>query len=99
MPLLIADGLKCDVHHSGRVQIQADLAGLPATKDCPQGTFRFITPQLTSPGPFSVSFNLPGPVDARLFTPIARQDGVLEVVIVKSKRPGASGGSPPEARC
>ncbi|KAK4753073.1 hypothetical protein SAY87_021871 [Trapa incisa] len=91
------NGLKCEVNHSGRVQIQADMASPSARKDSLPGTFRFITPQLSLPGPFSVSFNLPGPVDARLFTPITRQDGVLEVVIMKSKRPGASVSSMPEA--
>ncbi|PKI71692.1 hypothetical protein CRG98_007914 [Punica granatum] len=99
LPGILKDpnGLKCEVNHSGRVQIQVDMAGVAAMKDCPPDNFKFITPQLSSPGPFVVSFNLPGPVDARLFTPIARRDGVLEVVIMKSKKPGTPGGTPSEA--
>lgn len=39
--------------------------------------------QLTPPGPFTLSFSLPGPVDPRLFSPKFRDDGILEAVVVK----------------
>ncbi|XP_073145173.1 increased DNA methylation 3-like [Henckelia pumila] len=39
--------------------------------------------QQCPPGPFTLSFNLPGPVDPRLFSPTFRSDGVLEGVVAK----------------
>nr|DAD22320.1 TPA_asm: hypothetical protein HUJ06_023783 [Nelumbo nucifera] len=33
------------------------------------------------PGPFTISFSLPVPVDPRLFLPDLRSDGILEVVM------------------
>ncbi|XP_075482133.1 increased DNA methylation 3-like isoform X1 [Primulina tabacum] len=37
------------------------------------------------PGPFTLSFGLPGPVDPRLFSPSFRSDGILEGVVAKYK--------------
>jgi hypothetical protein len=41
--------------------------------------------QLCAAGPFTISFNLPGPVDTRMFSPSFRPDGILEVVILKTR--------------
>ncbi|KAK4852730.1 hypothetical protein QYF36_020170 [Acer negundo] len=38
-----------------------------------------------SPGPFTVSFTLPGPVDPHLAKLVFRPDGILEVVVMKFK--------------
>ncbi|XP_048422286.1 increased DNA methylation 3-like [Pyrus x bretschneideri] len=42
--------------------------------------------QLCPPGPFAVSFSLPGPVDPRLFSPHFQHDGLLEIVVLKSSK-------------
>ncbi|CAA7043521.1 unnamed protein product [Microthlaspi erraticum] len=39
--------------------------------------------QSCPPGPFSIRFSLPGPVDPRLFSPRFQPCGLLEVVVVK----------------
>ncbi|KAI8016194.1 Increased DNA methylation 3 [Camellia lanceoleosa] len=39
--------------------------------------------QQCPPGPFTLSFSLPGPVDPRLFSPHFRFDGILEAVVLK----------------
>jgi len=41
------------------------------------------TQQLCYPGPFTISFSLPGPVDPRLFAPNFRDDGIFEGVVIK----------------
>ncbi|XP_062030046.1 increased DNA methylation 3-like [Rosa rugosa] len=44
-----------------------------------------VDQELCAAGPFTISFNLPGSVDNRLFSPGFRPDGILEVVVMKSK--------------
>jgi len=39
--------------------------------------------RLCPPGPFTLSFNLPGPIDPRLFTANFRADGLLEGIAIK----------------
>ncbi|KAH6778271.1 HSP20-like chaperones superfamily protein [Perilla frutescens var. hirtella] len=39
--------------------------------------------QQCQPGPFTLFFNLPGPVDPRLFAPHFRPDGIFEAVVAK----------------
>ncbi|KAK0576968.1 hypothetical protein LWI29_026038 [Acer saccharum] len=39
------------------------------------------------PGPFSISFSLPGQVDPRMFSSTYRPNGILEVIVRKRKFP------------
>ncbi|GMJ10538.1 hypothetical protein like AT1G76440 [Hibiscus trionum] len=80
--------LKCEIQSNGRVVIQGMitqgtgvLEGL--SSECEMRVEKFCTP-----GPFTISFTLPGSVDPRLFSPKFRPDGILEVVVMKSRRPG-----------
>ncbi|KAE8704247.1 hypothetical protein F3Y22_tig00110458pilonHSYRG00311 [Hibiscus syriacus] len=79
--------LKCEIQRDGKVLIQGIipqgtevLRGL--SKKCEMRNEMFC-----SPGPFTISFTLPGPVDPRLFSPTFRPDGILEVVVLRISRP------------
>ncbi|RDX64431.1 Increased DNA methylation 3, partial [Mucuna pruriens] len=72
----------CDIESDGRVQIKGVLSGgTIITKQ--SRVFQMKTRQLCSPGPFTLSFSLPGPVDPRLFAPNFRADGIFEGVVIK----------------
>ncbi|CAK7331480.1 unnamed protein product [Dovyalis caffra] len=88
--------LKCDIQHNGTVHIKGVVtidAGI--LKDsC--SVFQMRVQQLCPPGPFTISFKLPGPVDPRLFCPNFRNDGVLEVAVMKYRVPSVpTNGVPP----
>ncbi|KAJ1419951.1 HSP20-like chaperone [Sesbania bispinosa] len=58
----------CDIESDGRVHIRGLLTGgRTITKQ--SRVFQMKIRQLCSPGPFTLSFSLPGPVDPRLFAP------------------------------
>ncbi|KAJ1434994.1 HSP20-like chaperone [Sesbania bispinosa] len=72
----------CDIESDGRVQIRGLLTGgRTITKQ--SRVFQMKIRQLCSPGPFTLSFSLPGPVDPRLFAPNFRSDGIFEGVVIK----------------
>ncbi|KAI3441060.1 SHSP domain-containing protein [Psidium guajava] len=74
--------LKCSVGANGRVEIKGEITDrgvLSSSSD----VYRMITQQLSPTGPFSVYFNLPGPVDTRFTLANFRQDGILEVIAFK----------------
>ncbi|XP_058773798.1 increased DNA methylation 3 [Vicia villosa] len=72
----------CDIESDGKVEIRGMLSG-GRTIEKQSRIFQMKTQQLCSPGPFTVSFNLPGPVDPRLFAPNFRTDGIFEGVVIK----------------
>nr|KYP63154.1 hypothetical protein KK1_017720 [Cajanus cajan] len=72
----------CDIESDGRVQIRGVLTG-GRTIMKQSRIFQMNTRQLCPPGPFTLSFSLPGPVDPRLFAPNFRSDGIFEGVVVK----------------
>ncbi|KAK7328253.1 hypothetical protein VNO77_22356 [Canavalia gladiata] len=73
---------RCDIESDGRVQIRGVLTGgRTVTKQ--SRVFQMKIRQLCSPGPFTISFSLPGPVDPRLFAPNFRSDGIFEGVVIK----------------
>ncbi|KAB5557806.1 hypothetical protein DKX38_008715 [Salix brachista] len=45
--------------------------------------FHMSVQQLWPPGPFTISFKLPGPVDPRLFSAHFRKDGIMEATVMK----------------
>lgn len=76
------DKIKCEIQREGRVCIQGVIPeiAIPSDTGC---LYRMQVQQLCPPGPFSITFNLPGQVDPRLFSPNFRSDGIFEVVVVK----------------
>ncbi|KAI5412030.1 increased DNA methylation 3 [Lathyrus oleraceus] len=72
----------CDIESDGKVEIRGLLSG-GRTIEKQSRFFEMKTQQLCSPGPFTLSFNLPGPVDPRLFAPNFRTDGIFEGVVIK----------------
>ncbi|KAJ4825791.1 hypothetical protein Tsubulata_029415 [Turnera subulata] len=77
--------LKCRIQHDGLVHIEGVIApGGGIVKETNE-VFQWRVKQLSSPGPFTISFKLPGPVDPRLHFPNFRGDGILELVILKHK--------------
>ncbi|CAA7042511.1 unnamed protein product [Microthlaspi erraticum] len=74
--------IKCEIQRDGRVIIQGVV---PETRIASESgcLYRMQVHQSCPPGPFSIGFNLPGPVDPRLFSPTFKPFGVLEVVVVK----------------
>ncbi|KAK9271248.1 hypothetical protein L1049_026838 [Liquidambar formosana] len=79
-------GVRCEIQQDGKVCIRGvitDGGGLKGSSS----VYQMQVHQLCPPGPFTVSFNLPGPVDPRLFSPIFRPDGILEVIAMKYRIP------------
>ncbi|XP_065880270.1 increased DNA methylation 3 [Euphorbia lathyris] len=92
--------IRCLILHDGTVCIRGKITPYAGgTVTGPMGAYQLRVQQLASPGPFTLSFKLPGPVDPRLFTRTFRGDGVLEGVVMKIKVPivNLDGGSPPNA--
>ncbi|CAH9079837.1 unnamed protein product [Cuscuta europaea] len=76
--------LKCDIQRDGKVNIEGVITeSHQLLRNSSAGLYQVNVQELCPPGPFSVSFSLPGPVDPRLCSPTFRQDGILEVVVVK----------------
>lgn len=84
--------LSCEVECDGKVHIRglSSTGGSTITKE--SHVYHMNLQQLCPPGPFTLSFSLPGPVDPRLFSPKFRDDGIFEAVVVKLKEevPGPS---------
>ncbi|XP_010428704.1 PREDICTED: increased DNA methylation 3 [Camelina sativa] len=74
--------IKCEIQREGRVCIQGVVPEIAIPSETGY-LYRMQVQQLCPPGPFSITFNLPGQVDPRLFSPTFRSDGILEVVVVK----------------
>ncbi|KAK7246842.1 hypothetical protein RIF29_41712 [Crotalaria pallida] len=78
----LCDQFSCEIESDGRVHIRGLLSGgKTITKQ--SRVFKMKIRQLCSPGPFTLSFSLPGPVDPRLFAPNFRSDGIFEGVVIK----------------
>ncbi|RAL45058.1 unnamed protein product [Cuscuta campestris] len=82
--------LKCDIQRDGKVHIEGVVTESRLLRDSPT-VYQVNVQELCPPGPFTLSFSLPGPVDPRLCSPTFRQDGILEVVVVKFGLPRLKG--------
>ncbi|XP_016463300.1 increased DNA methylation 3 [Nicotiana tabacum] len=87
--------IKCDIQREGRVRIEGVVTESDVLKNSSKG-YEMKVQQLSPPGPFTVSFNLPGPVDPRLCSPRFRSDGILEVIVLKYRIPIVSAEGLPE---
>ncbi|KAG6648244.1 hypothetical protein I3843_07G131900 [Carya illinoinensis] len=86
--------LKCEIQRDGRVHIEGVIARTGILKDS-STVFQMKVQELCPSGPFTISFNLPGPVDPRLSSPTFRPDGILEVIVFKQRTPATDGRFPP----
>ncbi|KAH7549992.1 hypothetical protein JRO89_XS13G0116600 [Xanthoceras sorbifolium] len=75
---------KCDIEFDGKVCIHGVVTKSAMQQYFPAGHQMKIQ-QLCQPGPFSISFTLPGPVNPHLTDLDFRPDGILEVVVIKYK--------------
>ncbi|KAL4271568.1 hypothetical protein GQ457_13G000390 [Hibiscus cannabinus] len=82
--------LKCEIQRDGKVRIQGVITQGTGMLEGISSKCEMVVEKFCRPGPFTISFNLPGPVDPRLFSPKFRHDGILEVVVMKSMNPGDS---------
>ncbi|XP_058220509.1 increased DNA methylation 3-like isoform X1 [Rhododendron vialii] len=71
--------LRCNVQADGRVNIDGLVRDSSLLND--MRSYEMKVERLCPRGPFSVAFNLPGPVDPRLCSLNFRPDGILEVVV------------------
>ncbi|KAK8512660.1 hypothetical protein V6N13_082803 [Hibiscus sabdariffa] len=81
--------LKCEIQRDGKVIIQGMITQGTGLLQEQSSKCKMIVEKFCSPGPFTISFNLPGPVDPRLFSPNFRPDGILEVVVMRNRNPSA----------
>lgn len=86
--LFMAGKVRCDIQRDGKVCVQGVIADAGVIRDS-SSEYQMKVQQLCPPGPFTVTFNLPGPVDPRLFSPNFRPDGILEVTVMKYRIPRA----------
>ncbi|CAL9028446.1 unnamed protein product [Prunus brigantina] len=74
----------CEIESNGKIHLQGVTSGgNPIRKR--SRVFQMKLQQLCPPGPFTLSFSLPGPVDPRLFAPNFGPDGIFEGVIIKDE--------------
>ncbi|KAH7849898.1 hypothetical protein Vadar_024679 [Vaccinium darrowii] len=73
----------CEIEREGKVHIHGVTSTGGRTVSRHSRVYEMKFQQQCPPGPFSISFSLPGSVDPRLFSPNFRSDGILEGVIMK----------------
>uniref|UniRef100_A0A2P2QM96 SHSP domain-containing protein n=1 Tax=Rhizophora mucronata TaxID=61149 RepID=A0A2P2QM96_RHIMU len=81
--------LSCEIKLDGSVNIKGEVIYGGAILKNSSGVFEMKVQQLCPPGPFTLSFKLPGPADPRLVSTHFRADGILEVVAYKPKMTSA----------
>lgn len=72
----------CEIESAGMVHVRGLTSGGRTIRK-PSRVFEMKFQQLCPPGPFTLSFSLPGPVDPRQFAPNFRSDGIFEGVVIK----------------
>ena len=77
--------LKCNIKMTGRVDIEGVITESKSI-EASSKPFKMIVQQICPPGPFTVSFNLPGSVDPRLCS-LSFKPVILEVVVLKFRMP------------
>lgn len=76
--------LKCSVRDDGRVKIEGMVKGT-SLQDV-NVLYEVKMQECSPPGRFSVSFNLPGPVDPRLMS-VSYKQGILDATVMKFRIP------------
>lgn len=82
-----AGAFQCEVESDGRVVIKGET--VTGEKKIYRFTQTFVmqTQNMCPPGPFSISFQLPGPVDPQKFSGSFGQDAILEGIVMKKIPP------------
>ncbi|XP_057490899.1 increased DNA methylation 3-like isoform X2 [Actinidia eriantha] len=73
----------CEIEREGKVHVRGVTSTGGRTVSRHSRVYEMKFQQQCPPGPFAISFHLPGPVDPRLFSPHFRSDGILEGIIMK----------------
>ncbi|XP_071691462.1 increased DNA methylation 3-like [Rutidosis leptorrhynchoides] len=73
----------CEIERNGMVHVRGETSTGGTTITRHSRVFNMKFQQQSPPGPFTLSFTLPGPVDPRLFYPNFRSDGIFEAVVMK----------------
>ncbi|KAH9299275.1 hypothetical protein KI387_030957 [Taxus chinensis] len=73
----------CEVESDGKVVIRGIITTGEQKVIKKARTFHMKTQSLCPPGPFTVAFQLPGPVEPRQFTGTFGSDGILEGIVMK----------------
>ncbi|KAG0563247.1 hypothetical protein M758_8G015300 [Ceratodon purpureus] len=82
---------KCEVECDGKVMIKGTTTTGETRVVRNNAVFLMQTQYLCPPGPFTVSFSLPGPVEPNQFTGTFGSDGILEGIVMKQRhRSGAA---------
>lgn len=75
----------CEIEQNGIVHVRGETSTGGKTVTRHSRVFEMKFQQQSPPGPFTLSFSLPGPVDPRLFYPNFRSDGIFEAIVMKSE--------------
>ncbi|KAL6974912.1 hypothetical protein U1Q18_044097 [Sarracenia purpurea var. burkii] len=75
--------LSCEIERDGKVHVRGVTSSGGRTVLRNSRVYEMKFQQQCPPGPFTVSFCLPGPVDPRLFSLNFRSDGILEATVMK----------------
>ncbi|KAL8218393.1 hypothetical protein R6Q57_021766 [Mikania cordata] len=73
----------CEIERNGMVHVRGETSTGGKTVTRHSRVFEMKFQQQSPPGPFTLSFSLPGPVDPRLFSPNFRSDGIFEAIVMK----------------
>lgn len=74
---------RCEIERDGKVHVRGETSTGGKTVSRHSRVFEMKFQQQAPPGPFTLSFTLPGPVDPRLFYPNFRSDGIFEAIVMK----------------
>ncbi|KAK1374394.1 Increased dna methylation 3 [Heracleum sosnowskyi] len=77
-------GLKVSILNDGRVRIEGVVPG--SSRANADVLYEEEAREFPPPGPFSIAFNLPGPVDPRL-TSSKYEHGILDATVMKFRLP------------
>jgi hypothetical protein len=83
--LMTAEEFSCEVDTNGKVLINGVTTTGEKTVSRYSQVFQMQTQNLCPPGHFSVTFQLPGPVDPHQFSGNFGTDGILEGMVMKGK--------------
>ncbi|GER36973.1 HSP20-like chaperones superfamily protein [Striga asiatica] len=74
---------ECDIQKDGKVWVRGVTSTGRKIVNKHSRVFEMKIQQQCSPGPFTLFFSLPGPVNPALFRPNFRSDGIFEAVVTK----------------
>lgn len=79
----VSGEFNCEIESDGMVSIRGVTSTGEKTVSKYYRVFKTIHQGQCPPGPFTLSFKLPGPVDPRLFSPNFGKDGIFEGVVAR----------------